>query len=339
MKMCRGNRERCGFSGRGLSLIELLVSLVLGIILSGGIVSTYMSAKRNALYEEQMARMQESGRYAMRLLSRELKMAGFFGGIPSTDELSPRLVGADCSDQGWALDGGSSLDLVNNFSGQFESVSLNATVFTCLNSATIQPNTDLLAIKRTAGEASLMRGVPADGLTLSTGEIWYLRVVSESSHEWIKMRPLDLLDVAGFEPSSGYWEAISRILYIRRYSDSSDQSDDIPTLCMETLAGNEMTSRCLIEGVEDLQLEFGIDTDADDVPNQYKSAPTADDMQRIVTAKVHLLLRSISTVPGYQNTTTYALGEKILEPRRDAYLRRVLSSTVLLRNQIEPTVL
>ena len=56
-----------------------MVSMLLGVILSAGFVSTYLGAKRNAFYDEQMARMQESGRYAMRLLSRELAMVGFYG--------------------------------------------------------------------------------------------------------------------------------------------------------------------------------------------------------------------------------------------------------------------
>ena len=105
---------------------------------------------------------------------------------------------------------------------------------------------------------------------------------------------------------------------------------------METLAGDAMTSRCLVEGVENMQLEFGIDTDADGVPNQYKSAPTGDEMRHAVAAKIHLILRSISKIPGHQDDKTYTLGQKILTAKHDPYLRRVFSTTVLLRNRIEP---
>jgi type IV pilus assembly protein PilW len=145
-----------------------------------------------------------------------------------------------------------------------------------------------------------------------------------------------LLAHQGMSQSPSYWEAISRIFFIRNYSEADDPGDDIPSLCMETLAGDGMTLRCLVEGIENMQLEFGIDTDADGVPNQYKSDPSGDEMQQAVAVKVHLLLRSISGIAGYQNKKSYTLGRRVLAARNDAYLRRVLSSTVLLRNRIEP---
>ncbi len=119
-------------------------------------------------------------------------------------------------------------------------------------------------------------------------------------------------------------------LFIRAYAN--DKDDGIPSLCMETLAGAAMTSRCLVEGVENLQLEFGIDADDDGVPNQYTAAPAATEMQRAVAVRIHLLLRSISKLTGHHDDKSYHLGQKVLAARGDAYLRRVLSATVLLRN-------
>ena len=318
-------------------MVELMVSILLGVILSAGFVSTYLGAKRNAFYDEQMARMQESGRYAMRLLSRELAMVGFYAGVPSMDGVVPVSVGGDCSHQNWALDAENSLDFVNDYPGNSVPVSQKTTVFTCLDSDAIQINTDLLAIKRTAGEASVRRGVVADGLTASTGEVWYFRLGLSGSAEWEKLRPIDLLDPSIAVPTFSYWEAVSKIFFIRRFSESDVQGDAIPTLCMKTLAGDKMTSRCLIEGIEDMQFEFGIDTDADGVPNQYKSAPTGDEMQHAVVAKIYILLRSISMIPGYKDKKSYALGQKILPPRHDFYLRRVISSSILLRNRLHPS--
>lgn len=332
--MARHKRKFGCASGRGFSLVELMVSMLLGVILSAGFVSIYLGAKRNAFYDEQMARMQENGRYAMRLLLRELAMVGFYAGVPSRDGIVPVSVGGDCSHQDWALDAENPLEFVNDYPGNSVPVSQNATAFTCLDNAAIQLNTDLLAIKRTAGEASLRRGVVADGLTASTGEVWYFRLASGGWAEWEKLRPIDLLDPSIAVPSLSYWEAVSRIFFIRRYSEADFQGDAIPTLCMETLAGDEMTLRCLVEGVEDLQFEFGIDTDADGVPNQYKSAPTGAEMKHAVIVKIYILLRSTSTIPGYHNKKSYTLGQKTLPARHDSYLRRVISSSILLRNRI-----
>ena len=66
-----------------------------------------------------------------------------------------------------------------------------------------------------------------------------------------------------------------------------------------------------MEGVEDLQFEFGIDTDADGVPNQYKSAPTGAEMKHAVMAKIHILLRSVSMIPGYDDKNLIHWGRKL----------------------------
>lgn len=331
------NRHRfCSVRARGLSLVELLVSLLLGLLLSAGLVSAYLGAKRNAVYEEQLARMQESGRYAMRLLSRDLGMAGFFGGVPNMASVVPGSVGTDCSDVDWVLDGREPVELVNDFAGASPPVSLHSTPFTCLDSEMIVTGTDLIAIKRTAAQPSLHSGVPAATLTPGTTQRWYLRTVSGNPDAWEKLRPIDLRDSGRAPVTHSYWEAITRIFYIRPYSEAGSEAEDLPTLCMETLAGDGMTSRCLVEGVEDMQLEFGVDPDGDGVPNQYLSAPGAGDMGRVVAVKIHLLLRSITGLTGYRNEKTFTLGQKQLPARSDTYLRRVFSSTVLLRNRKLP---
>lgn len=317
-------------------MVELMVSMLLAAILSAGFVSTYLGVTRNAFYDEQMARMQENGRYAMRLLSRELTMVGFYAGVPSMEGVVPLSVGTDCSHQDWALDPHNALDYVNDYPGNSVPVSQNATAFTCLDSTAIQINTDLLAVKRTTGEASFGSGLVADGLIKSTVDGWYFRLASSRSPIWEKLRSIDFLDRARAVPSVSYWKAVARVFYVRRYSESDAQGHSTPALCMETLAGDKMTSRCLVEGVEDLQFEFGIDTDADGVPNQYKSAPTGAEMEYAVMAKIHILLRSLSMIPGYEDKKSYTLGQKTLPARHDPYLRRVMSSSIRLRNRIKP---
>jgi Tfp pilus assembly protein PilV len=327
------HRHGCtGVTARGLSLVELLVSLLLGLLLSAGMVSAYVGAKRNSFYEEQAARMQENGRYAMRLLSRELAMAGFFAGAPGMAAVAPGAVGTDCAADNWVLDAREPLELVNDYVGHAHPVSLHATVFSCLEGTAIVPDTDLLAIKRTAAEPSLEAGVPAAALTPATSPSWYLRTVSGRPDTWQKLRPVDLRDPGMAQPENSYWEAVTRIFYIRPYSESGSEAEDLPTLCMETLAGDGMTSRCLVEGVENMQLEFGIDSDADGAPDRYVPAPGASEMPRVVAVKIHLLLRSIVALAGHSDDKVYRLGQKELPARRDAFLRRVFSSTVLLRN-------
>jgi len=65
---CRSPRP-----ARGLSLIEVLVAMVLGLFLLAGIIQVMVSARTAYRLAEAQARTQENGRYAMQFLARELR--------------------------------------------------------------------------------------------------------------------------------------------------------------------------------------------------------------------------------------------------------------------------
>jgi Tfp pilus assembly protein PilW len=328
--ICVAARHRVTAFVGGLTLIELLVALMLGVILSAGMVSAYLNAKRTLLYEDQIARIQENGRYSIRLLSRELAMAGFLGGLPAVARPEVARVGTDCSVGDWALDSRMPLDMVTDYSDTSPPVSQGLNTLTCVDPDAIALGTDLIIIKRTAAAASMDSGVPGAKFNSSTVLRWYLQVESGNRGEWVQLKPADLFSPTHAESSLSYWEAVSRVFFVRAYAN--EPGDRIPTLCMETLAGNAMTSRCLVEGIENLQLEFGIDQDDDGIPNQYLAEPSAAELRQAITVRVHLLMRSINELTGHTDDNSYRLGQKRVAPTGDAYIRRVVSTTVLLRN-------
>lgn len=318
----------------GVSLVELLVAMLLGILLSSAVVGAYLASKRQYFHTEQVARMQENGRYAQRLLSRELGMVGFYGGLHAVDTLLPAVVGGDCIAGNWALNNAPPLDYVNDFPGDTAPASALALVFTCLEHSAIQTDTDLLAIRRTAAEPAARQGVVAGNLGRSTAQKWYLRLAPGQYPKWQQQRPVDFFDAEKLDTSASYWQAIAKLFFIRNYSDSP--GDGVPSLCMATLAGDFFTTRCLVEGVENLQLEFGIDSDFDGVANRYVGNPGAAEMGHAVAVRIHLLLRSIRPVVGKHNTRSYILGNRVVPAQDDAYLRRVYSRTVRLVNHHRP---
>ena len=62
---------------RGLSLVELLLALALGVVLSFGAMNLLLYSKRSFFEAQELARLQENGRHALRYLSHELTMAGY----------------------------------------------------------------------------------------------------------------------------------------------------------------------------------------------------------------------------------------------------------------------
>jgi len=66
----------------GLSLVELMIALLLGVLLSIGLVQVFSSNSQSFRTNEASARVQESGRIAVDILARALRNAGFFGCFP-----------------------------------------------------------------------------------------------------------------------------------------------------------------------------------------------------------------------------------------------------------------
>jgi type IV pilus assembly protein PilW len=59
----------------GVTLIELMVAMVLGLIVAAGIVTVFLSTSKSNRVQNQMARLQEEGRFAVTRLKDDLRMA------------------------------------------------------------------------------------------------------------------------------------------------------------------------------------------------------------------------------------------------------------------------
>ncbi|MGN6480470.1 PilW family protein [Luteibacter sp.] len=60
---------------RGMSLIEVMVAMALGILVALGIVNIFTTTSSSSLVQAQLARLQEGGRFAITSLTNDLRMA------------------------------------------------------------------------------------------------------------------------------------------------------------------------------------------------------------------------------------------------------------------------
>jgi type IV pilus assembly protein PilW len=71
----------------GMSLVELMIAMLLGLIIIGGSIQVFVSSKVSYNVADGLARIQENARYSMDLLNREVRMLGggsFCGGVDTT---------------------------------------------------------------------------------------------------------------------------------------------------------------------------------------------------------------------------------------------------------------
>jgi type IV pilus assembly protein PilW len=308
---------------RGLTIIELMVATTLVLIISAAVLTLFINSSRTYNEDERYARMMENGRFALNMLAEDLKMVDFWGEMTTPASIVTDL-GADEDCDTDILNPATALLYYYHAAAtpMFDPTTAGCEALTGALSA----GTDVLALKRVANAAD---AAPVD-------DVVYLRTNSVSG---------ELIADADTTPAGvGFsdWQYLARLYYIR------DDADGIPYLCRTgvnytatgaTFSAVTSTNDCLAEGIEYLHVEFGIDNDQDGVANEYQVDIDDADAENAVTARVYLLARSALTAPGYTNDKTFALGSVDLGPFNDGYYRRVLSTTVALRNPTSLVIL
>ncbi|MEM9689117.1 MAG: prepilin-type N-terminal cleavage/methylation domain-containing protein, partial [Pseudomonadota bacterium] len=63
----------------GFTLIEIMIAIVIGLILTGGIIQVFTATRQSNRVHEELSRMQENGRMALEVIARDARMADFWG--------------------------------------------------------------------------------------------------------------------------------------------------------------------------------------------------------------------------------------------------------------------
>jgi type IV pilus assembly protein PilW len=145
------------------------------------------------------------------------------------------------------------------------------------------------------------------------------------------------------------------LTHIYFIANNDQAGDGIPTLKRAELKLRDgqlgLYEVPLAEGIENMQLEYGIDTTADGVADLFTADPaTADgcedtacvpkNWRRVVSVKLNLLSRNTEKSPGYSDTRTYVLGNKAdgsanrVAAQNDGYKRHVFQALVPLPNPV-----
>ncbi len=61
---------------QGMTLVEIMIALVLGVFLIAGVLQIFLGAKQSNRMLDNLSRMQENGRFAMDFISRDIREAG-----------------------------------------------------------------------------------------------------------------------------------------------------------------------------------------------------------------------------------------------------------------------
>lgn len=86
----------CPQAAAGFSVVEIMISLLLGLLVVAGVSQIYLGSKQSYRLNEAQSRLQEDGRFALEFLARSIRIAGFKSvPLPDQPEQFPANAPAD----------------------------------------------------------------------------------------------------------------------------------------------------------------------------------------------------------------------------------------------------
>jgi len=323
----------------GLTLVEIMVALAIGSFLIIGAVQIYNQSRQAFVVNESIARVQETAQFAMDTIEADLRMASNWGRNSRGLAVEGRSVLGDANPTGltepMGINGSCGADWAFNLATAIDGTD-NGYGLACAGIGGSVGTSDVITVRRaTVQPAPLEEGRLQIQSTRIQGELF------ESDDVPAAFLPVTNHPITG-APTSATHNLIVNSYYV---SPTSALIPGVPTLRRKTLtvrAGAPfIEDQEVAPGVENIQLQLGIDVDEDNTVDRY--VQPGDDIYnpsaagyvpgaRIMTARVWLVVRGVTTEFGLQDNRTYNPGNANLGTMNDSFRRLQVSKTILLRN-------
>lgn len=342
---------------RGVSLIELMISLGLGAFMLLGIIALVSSVSKTRFELAETSDQIENGRYASFLFQEEIALAGFYGQYHPGPNVATYTLPDPCMDENTAIADFGFSNATPSMPAPVQGYAAGATLPGCIAGTNAGEGhavsgSEALVIRRVAtgsvAAASAVSDVPY--LQISNCETDSSPFVFSKTPDDFTLLDNDCLN----PPESGatvvpVWPFISRTYFLSSCEDCSGDGDGIPTLKVREYVNNAASIRPLVSGVEDMHFSYGLDLDGDGAPDCYSdnpaastattgcasadwSATPAENWEDVVAVNIALLVRG-GAATDKADTRSYDLGRaQRITPPDDGYQRRVFSTVVMVPN-------
>lgn len=339
----------------GLTLVEIMVAIVISLILTAGIIQLFLGTSQTYRFQEALSRIQENGRFAMEVMSRDIRMAGYWG-CGTADLASVTNILNDSDEYTWdfstPLEGHEWSDGSNDWTP-------------AVDSAITDPfdGSDILTLRSTddsGATISFQPSLPAATIHVETGHELNIHDVAIATdctnaavfqitninnvtggHNVVHASTSSIVPGNQSPASLGHQftegeilTISSKIYYVR------EGTNGLPALWRRV--GNNPAQE-LVEGVERMRITYGIDTSnnnrVDDyvgvsgIPTTVVAGVTVPDWSTVLSVRTELLLMSLAdNVTGGEPQPVVFDGATVTPT--DNRLRQVFSTTVGVRNRL-----
>jgi type IV pilus assembly protein PilW len=333
----------------GMSLIELMVALGLGVFLIFGVISVFLSNKSSSQVETSLARLQENGRIALDVLVADIRDANYVGCTSGNDNLTiianganwTGLLGWERGTAGWTPTLPAALapisatarvgsDVINLQHGRTLNMGLASAVVPSSTAVSVAASSECVS----KGERVIIAGCVTAHMFEVTNDPACDGSATTLGYDASANTPAVI--------SPGYTVANTELLqyfdktwYVRDTGRTRTDSD-IPVYALYRRTNG--TEEEMIEGVEYMQLLYGQQLASDNI--RYVPASDASlDWEEVVSVRIGLLLQSFEPVLDAPDSAAYQVLDQSIDSEGttfthngDRMLRRVFRTTAILRN-------
>lgn len=307
----------------GLSLIELMVALVIGLFMIGGAVAVYMKARDAFAVTDATARLQENARYALSVIESDVRMANFWGLNNRADFIT--VDGSSTFPAGCGAN--FATDAANFVTGSNNSYALSCAA----SSGGAQPNTDVLVVRHASATrmgytASPIAAADRDKILIVSSRTSGQIFVPKDLSNWIPTG----YTLTGTPPLGDLRQMMVSAYYV---SQDSSVANGYPALRRKYLAaGPAILDEEILPGVTNLQFQLGVDTTGDATADLFVNPGSVPAGGVPVSVRIWLLMQAQDIDVSYTDSTAYTFADQTLAAAGDRYRRMLVSKTVQLRN-------
>jgi type IV pilus assembly protein PilW len=331
MNVTRSNAPTSPTAQSGMTLIELMVALAIGMFLMIGAMTVFMQSRTTFRVTESISRLQENARFALEALESDVRMAQYWGFVSRSelilgrrDPTQPAGIGPATCGQNWTINLNQAVQGTNN--------SYN---WACAGQAPVEVNSDTLVVRH-AG----------DNVVTPPNLAGQLAVVTSRYNGTV----FNTAAIPGGYDVAGGFAQVHRLMvngyYVRRAAGTAPPALRRKTLQTDGTIGDEE----VMSGVEDLQVQFGIDTDPPGSANRGSvdryvnpDNPIIDPTNaafdpdvEILAVRVWLRIRAERPENGFVDQTNYVYADQNVPAIGDNFRRVLVSKTIYLRNTRPP---
>ena len=310
----------------GLTLVELMVALAIGSFLIIGAVQIYTQSRQAFVVNESIARVQETAQFAMDTIEADLRMASNWGRNSRGLAVEGRSIVGDANPTGLTVPAPScgddwAFDLAKPIDGTD-----NGYALACAADGGSVGNSDVITVRRTT-----VQPMPLENGRL---QVQSTRIQGQLFEDGNVPTGFTVAD-------SSTHNLIVNSYYV---APTSQLMPGVPTLRRKTLTVDAgapaVEDQEVAPGVENIQIQLGIDVDADNTVDRYVNPgdPIYDPAAvgyvpgaRVLTARIWLVVRGVTTEFGLQDARNYAPGNASIGQMNDSFRRLQVSKTILLR--------